>query len=198
MRLWLVRHAQPLVEQGVCYGALDVAADPLATRAAATALARELPPGLSVWVSALQRCGQLAQQLQLLRPDLSFTTDTRLAEMNFGTWEGVRWDAIAQAELQRWTQNFGEHRFGGTESANDVLRRVAALWAQSHQVAMNKGGHAVWITHAGVVRAAQLLSQGCLSVNDAAQWPLSAPAYGQWSVIAPWQRLNKDEAGVQN
>ena len=31
MKLWLVRHAQPLVDAGVCYGRLDVAADPAAT-----------------------------------------------------------------------------------------------------------------------------------------------------------------------
>jgi len=41
--LWLVRHAQPLIESGVCYGALDVAADETATTQAAQALARHYP-----------------------------------------------------------------------------------------------------------------------------------------------------------
>lgn len=90
MKLWLVRHAQPVVEAGVCYGALDVAANAPATAVAAVALSVELPAQCEVWVSPLHRCEQLAQQLRALRPDLSFTTDVRLAEMNFGVWEGVR------------------------------------------------------------------------------------------------------------
>jgi hypothetical protein len=45
MRLWLVRHAAPLVEAGTCYGALDVPADAQATQQAAQALAQALPPG---------------------------------------------------------------------------------------------------------------------------------------------------------
>ena len=38
----------------------------------------------------------------------------------------------------------------------------------------------VWITHAGVARAAQLLSQGIQSADSASQWPKDAPGYGQW------------------
>ena len=34
--LWLVRHAQPLIESGICYGQLDVAADAGATFTAYT------------------------------------------------------------------------------------------------------------------------------------------------------------------
>src|SRR5690606_10781153 len=42
-RLWLVRHAAPLVSPGTCYGALDVPADAAATQAAAVRLAAALP-----------------------------------------------------------------------------------------------------------------------------------------------------------
>ena len=42
MKIWLVRHAQPLVEAGVCYGASDVAADRAATQDAAQRLAEAL------------------------------------------------------------------------------------------------------------------------------------------------------------
>ena len=41
MKLWLVRHAKPLVDEGVCYGASDLDADPEATLAAAQELALE-------------------------------------------------------------------------------------------------------------------------------------------------------------
>src|SRR6185369_16214932 len=63
MRLWLVRHARPLVPAGLCYGSLEVAADDDETRVAAQRLAQVLPPSVSVLVSPRQRCAQLAQAL---------------------------------------------------------------------------------------------------------------------------------------
>jgi hypothetical protein len=44
-----------------------------------------------------RRCQQLAQALQDVRPDVRFDTGARLAEMNFGAWEGQRWDALPPA-----------------------------------------------------------------------------------------------------
>ena len=177
MKLWIVRHATPLIESGVCYGALDVEADPPHTSQAARALAQALPEHCQVWVSPLQRCRQLAKALFELRPELEPQTDTRLREMDFGTWEGVAWDAIPLAAMQAWTDDFGAHRFGGVESANEVLARVAELWDAAQQ---QPDENQVWITHAGVARAAHLLAQGIRSVDSASQWPKDAPGYGEW------------------
>src|SRR5205085_5454037 len=102
MKLWLVRHPQPLVAEGVCYGASDLASDPAATQAAAQALAASLPRGLDASSSPLRRCTELAVALQQLRPDLPWRADARLAEFDFGCWEGQRWSAIAQDEYERW------------------------------------------------------------------------------------------------
>ena len=113
MKLWLARHAQPLIAPGICYGATDIAAEPQATREAAHALAQRLPPGLPVVSSSLQRCEQLSQFLRGLRPDLIYTTEARLVELDFGCWEGQRWDGIAQVAYNGWTADFGHHRFGG-------------------------------------------------------------------------------------
>jgi len=93
MSLWAVRHAQPLVAPGICYGVLDMPADAQATRATAEKLAAMLPASCSVRSSTLQRCEQLAQALSVLRPDLMLKLDPRLREMDFGSWEGQRWDA---------------------------------------------------------------------------------------------------------
>jgi len=177
MALWIVRHATPLIASGVCYGALDVAADTQHTLQAARALAQALPVQCKVWVSPLQRCIQLADALSDIRPELKPQTDTRLREMDFGTWEGVAWDAIPLAAMQSWTDDFGVHRFGGAESANEVLARVADLWDAARQ---HPDEPQVWITHAGVARATQLLSQGFRSVDSASQWPKDAPGYGEW------------------
>jgi len=179
MKLWLVRHAQPLIAVGVCYGATDVAADEQATLQSARELAQTLPTGVSLVSSPLQRCERLANCLRGLRPDLVYTTDARLVEMNFGCWEGQRWDAIAQADFDRWLAAFGDHRFGGRESVCDLMRRVALAWDETQL----RGRDAVWITHAGVIRAATLLARGVRDVDQAGQWPREAPAFGCWCEI---------------
>lgn len=172
---WLVRHAQPLIASGVCYGATDVAADPEATEASALVLAQQLPHGARLMSSPLRRCAQLAQALQRLRPDLLASSDARLVEMDFGCWEGWRWDDIPKPAIDAWTARFGDWRFGGRESVQELLDRVAGLWAE----ACATTGPVAWITHAGVIRAALLLSQGIRVVERSDQWPTEAPAFGK-------------------
>ena len=175
-KLWLVRHAQPLIASGLCYGALDVAADEPATQQAARALAAVLPQHLQVISSTLQRCERLTQCLRGLRPDLAYKFDARLVEMDFGCWEGQRWDSIPQAAFERWTADFGGHRFGGKESVLEVMQRVASAWDETQRL----GVDTVWVTHAGVIRAATLLRRGLRQVAQAQQWPREAPAFGSW------------------
>ncbi|MDD3934990.1 histidine phosphatase family protein [Rhodoferax sp.] len=176
--IWLVRHAQPLIAPGVCYGALDVPAEVPATQQAAQDLAQRLPPGVRVQVSPLLRCQQLAQALQVLRPDVCLHTEVRLAEMNFGSWEGQRWDALPPAALAAWTNDFWRHRAGGGECVADFMGRVAEVWDAAAQ-ARRSGLAQVWLTHAGVIRAARLIASGQRDVHVAADWPAAAPAYGQ-------------------
>ena len=181
MALWIVRHAKPLIDPGICYGVLDIEADRYATQAAALALADVLPKGLQVEVSPFCRCLQLQAALKALRPDLIFALEPRLAEMNLGVWEGVAWESINPQALSVWTDDFGNHRFGGVESTNSVLERVAQVW--DHAELNNSQDH-IWITHAGVARAADLISQGIRDVSDANQWPKHAPGYGDWVTLA--------------
>lgn len=179
MKLWLIRHAPVLLAPGSCYGALDVSADDDATRACAQALADMLPRGLQVSTSPLQRCEQLAQALYGLRPDLTIKTDARLCEMNFGNWEGRRWDTIAQSDIDAWTANFADHAVGDHgETVRAVMTRVSEAFDE-----LASGADAVWITHAGIIRAAQLLAQGTRQVLRADQWPLDATACGQWRTL---------------
>lgn len=182
--LWLVRHAQPLLAPGLCYGATNVPADPHATHQAALAIAPELPTHITVISSTLQRCELLAQHLKGLRPGLTYKTDARLTEMDFGCWEGQRWDAIPRAAYDAWTADFAHHRFGGQESVTEFMQRVSAAWHDSHQ----RPGPVLWVTHAGVIRAATRLSQGISTVTQASQWPVEAPAFGGWCTLplGPW------------
>lgn len=175
MSLWLARHASPQVAPGVCYGALDVAADADLTQQAAMALAHVLPPSITVQVSPLKRCQQLAHALQAQRADLTMHTDARLREMDFGTWEGVPWSDIPRTAFDVWTADFANHRFGGQESAGEVLARVACAWDE-----LQGEQDAVWITHAGVAQAVTLLQQGTRHIEHAKDWPVVKLGYGEW------------------
>ena len=183
-RLWLVRHAAPLVAPGTCYGALDVPADVQATRAAAERLATALPPGARVAYSTLQRCELLAHELQALRPDLTLTPDARLREMDFGRWEGQTWDAIGKSAIDTWVAGFATHAPGGGESLAQMLHRVAAALQTAREWRTNQRAEdVVWITHAGVARCvAWLQERGESALPRSEDWPVAAPGWGEWEI----------------
>ncbi len=187
MHLWLARHAQPLIEAGICYGVTDMAADAALTAAAAASLAGTVPASTLCRISPLRRCQQLAAALALLRPDLaihpSTCTDVRLKEMDFGHFEGQPWAQIPKAALDAWTADFGNHRFGGKESANEVLLRVKV--ALDAHIALN-ASNVLWITHGGVVGAARLLQQGIEQVSRADQWPKAVVELGGFTGPLPF------------
>ncbi len=183
-RLWLVRHAAPLVAPGTCYGALDVPADTQATHAAAERLSTALPPGTRVAHSTLQRCELLADDLQALRPDLTFTPDARLREMDFGCWEGKTWDAIGKSAIDSWVAGFATHAPGGGESLAHMLHRVAAALQTAREWRNDQGTmDVVWITHAGVARCvAWLQERGESALPRSEDWPVAAPGWGEWEI----------------
>ena len=195
MKLWLVRHAQPLIEAGICYGRLDMAADVAGTAECARQLAAVLPAGIPVRTSPLQRCEHLAHALQALRPDLAYEIDARLAEMDFGCWEGREWNDIDRAELQAWTDDFACYAAGQEgESVTGFMARVAsvfdelgsgtltpALFRREREKEMESD--VLWITHAGVIRSVRLIAQGLRTIEHAGQWPRDAANYGQWLML---------------
>lgn len=180
-RLWLVRHARPLVESGVCYGASDLDADPQDTHRAALELAAVLPAGARLFMSGLKRAQQLAHAVHALRPDLAAPVcDVRLNEMDFGRFELARWDEIDKAEFDAWTADFHSYRFGGRESVAEMLARVSSALGATLQAV--DADH-VWVTHAGVIRAACLLHACPDARPSASDWPREAPAFGGWTVL---------------
>lgn len=128
MRVFLIRHARPLIEPGICYGRLEVDADAAETQAAVTRLAgvlaaqggagREGGGGcdvgdaasgspLRIVASPARRCRPLADGLAAA---LGVTAhyDERLLEKSFGDWEGRRWDDIDAAMINAWAADL-EH-----------------------------------------------------------------------------------------
>jgi alpha-ribazole phosphatase len=179
VKFTLCRHAQPLIAPGVCYGQLDVPADAEATRICAESLAAQLEPGLQIACSPLQRCEQLRQELIGLQSDLPSKTDPRLAELNFGDWEGQAWADIAPSELKAWTDDFAHYRVGRCgESTAQFIARVASAVDD-----IPPDTPTLWITHAGVIRAVSLILAGQRHIERADQWPAAAPAFGKWTVF---------------
>lgn len=171
----------------MCYGALDLPADPTATTDSAQRLAARLPQRLSVWHSPLQRCELLAYTFIGLRPDLTLKSVPELVEFNFGRWEGCAWDAIARADIDAWTAQFADYRPGGGDNLKEMLARVTSALraAQQERAEEAEGTDVLWITHAGVARCVQWLlhaAPGALPRAD--QWPRSAPGYGEWVCFA--------------
>lgn len=179
MRLWLVRHARPLVEEGLCYGSLDMAADENETTAAAARLAQVLPEGVDLLSSPLRRCTQLAQALARLRPDLVPRLDSRLAEMDFGSWEGRAWNSLDRGEVDAWTNDFAGYRAGGTgESVSGFARRVDSLLLEMRRA----GRDQAWIAHAGVFKVLVARLDG-LALAAASDWPVETLKWGDWRLF---------------
>jgi alpha-ribazole phosphatase len=139
MILHLVRHPEPEIAPGICYGALDV----LAKNASEVAkeLRQVLPAGLPVWSSPLLRCRALAELL-----DAAPAFDHRLAEMNFGEWEGKSWDLIPRHELDAWADDVAGYAPPGGESPLSLQQRALDFVAELNVP------EAIIVTHAGVIR----------------------------------------------
>jgi alpha-ribazole phosphatase len=181
MKLWLLRHAPVMLGPGLCYGSSDVPAHAALTREAAMAVSPLLPPGTPVWVSGLLRAQQLAAALQVERSDLGAARiDTRLNEMDFGVWELQRWDSVPPDAFDAWMADFAHHRFGGVESTQMLLYRVAAALGELRPAPST---NVLWITHAGVIRAVRHILSSGVHIREAAEWPKDAPEPGAWVTV---------------
>jgi len=154
MKLVLVRHPQPDVASGLCYGASDVPVpDAELAHVHAALAAQGLPGDLPVHASPLQRCARLAERLAPGR----VTVDARLAEMDFGAWERRTWDDIPRADVDAWTADLLRYRPGGAENVLDVARRVQAFLADLRRQDVPA---ALVVCHAGTIRLLTALHGG--------------------------------------
>ncbi|CAG7856115.1 alpha-ribazole phosphatase [biofilm metagenome] len=148
MDIYLIRHTKTDTINGLCYGQSDVAlAD---TFVHETKIIHEKLPTLSaychVYSSPLSRCVRLAESFQK-----RITIDDRLQEVNFGDWEGRRFNDLDQKALVDWTENFVTHAPPNGENFNELCRRVNNFWAELMVAAPAE--QILLITHAGVIRA---------------------------------------------
>ena len=99
MKITIVRHTSVKCTADVCYGLSDVeVADSFETEAQQVKEMLINRTFEHVYSSPLTRCRKLAAYCGYDNPQ----TDARLLELNFGDWEGTRWDEITDPNLQRW------------------------------------------------------------------------------------------------
>ncbi len=79
--------------------------------------------------------------------------------MDFGAWEGRAWSDIARPEFDTWIQDFANIPAGGQG--------------------------ALWVTPAGVIRAAGLVHAGVRGIDSADQWPTGAIVFGELVLLEP-------------
>ena len=182
MRLYLVRHARPVVADGMCYGSTDLAAEEGHQWQVLRQLAGTLPAQAAVYSSPMRRCRSLAAAFASVLHAGEPVFDARLAEMDFGAWEMRPWDAIPRAEIDAWAANLAAYRPGGGESLADVARRVRAF---HDGLLADKRECAVVVAHAGTIRLLLAAAQGASPeemVAIAAATP-NAIAYGGMAAI---------------
>jgi alpha-ribazole phosphatase len=146
MKIVLIRHPEPLVEPGICYGRrLDLALTVKGLRTAAELGEDSLLAGSKrVWSSPAQRC-RIAAEMIAEKRQLPLSIDPRLHEFDFGEWEGRRWDDIPRAEIDRWAAEPLTFRPPGGETAQDLVDRTTnfvneRLLANEDCVIVSHGG----------------------------------------------------------
>lgn len=170
--LWCWRHPRAEDAAGRCIGRTDLPVDRrrakrLAHRIRACARGHGLPR--HVWTSPLRRARDVAGWLR--RWGFRVTVDERLAEMDFGQWDGRAWSAIPWSEVRAWESDFLHHRPGGGESLALLLARVRA-WLDT-----GAGAPRLVVTHGGWINAWLHLRAGG-DAPTAARWPAAPPPGG--------------------
>lgn len=142
----LIRHPPLLIAPGICYGRRDIAiADPASV---APIVARVKGIAGAVWTSPLHRCRIVADAIGPAR------VDARLIEMDFGTWDGMAWDAIPRAELDAWAADPLGFAPPGGESGAALVAQVTAF-----RNSLPPGDHVV-VAHGGPLKVLAALLRG--------------------------------------
>ena len=148
MRLYLIRHPQPEVAPGICYGSTDLPVSAQENQRALAALGA-LPPDAPLYASPLRRCREFAALLAAARGFANVIHDARLAEMDFGAWEMRAWNAIPRAEIDAWAADPAGYCAAGGESVTQMAQRVREFVTDLHRLRLEQ---AVVVCHAGTIR----------------------------------------------
>lgn len=175
------RHPRPRERAlaGRCIGRTDLAADPRKARRLAARIRRWAQrhrwTDRTLWTSPLARAAIVGRLLR--RHGWQHRIDPRLAEVDFGRWDGLPWAQIPVTEIDHWCQNLLNQQPGGGESVAMLAYRVAACCS-------DLGGQpAIIIGHGGWLRVAQALATG--ERLDAGNWGAIGLVHGAGLAFDP-------------
>ncbi len=155
MKITFIRHTSVAVESGVCYGWSDVnTADTFPEEAQKVYESLNGQYFDSIYCSPLSRCRKLAAFCGYEHPHI----DDRLKELNFGTWEMQRWDAITDSRLTLWYNDWIHNPAGGAESYLNQYQRVSDFLNEIRNTAQQE---CCVFTHRGVIACALVYAKQC-------------------------------------
>ncbi len=166
MRVYFIRHTSVDVPKGICYGQTDVSLN-VSFEEEACSVKEKLRGILpeAVFSSPLSRCTRLARFCGFN----NIILDERLKELNFGDWEGKRWDKI---NMSIWATNWINPPVPNGESFAGMYKRVASFLDKLKEETFNT----VFVfTHGGVITCARIYF-GQTDFNSAFEW---MPHYGE-------------------
>lgn len=148
-----IRHTQPLIPSGICYGQLDcdVGADYASQSARLTRYFNDKQTD-AIYSSPLLRCARLAQELANAHVANNVIYNNDFKEIDFGDWEGKSWDCIPRTKIEEWNENRLHFQFPNGETPNSFNIRVMRAWFKLIE-SVKKDEQIILVTHAGVIRS---------------------------------------------
>ena len=147
----LLRHPPVSLPVGICYGRTDIALAPgwqsWAVARAAELRADAQRPWERVWSSPLSRCASVAAALGA-RMALLPVLDSRLTELDFGTWEGQAWADLPRDEIDRWAADPRHFSPPGGESGAALIARVSGF----ARMLIEEARSCIVVSHGGPLR----------------------------------------------
>ncbi|HET9147530.1 MAG TPA: histidine phosphatase family protein [Acetobacteraceae bacterium] len=176
MQIALIRHPAAQIEPGICYGRLDVPLAPEGHLAITEIKARLAKfSSCAVWSSPARRCHAVANALAAAR-DLTPYLDPRLAELDFGAWEGLRWDDVPRAALDQWAAAPLHFSPPQGETGAALIARVRAV----HAALLEMKRSCIIVSHGGPLKLLATMLTG-----TPVDLLSPAPALGSVTIIAP-------------
>ena len=154
MELFVIRHTEVQNPNNLCYGNYDISLKPNYEHKSKIFF-KNLPNDLDqIYSSPSKRCTDL-----LDLHNLNFNIHNDLRELDFGDWEGKKWDDIDQTHLNYWMGDYVNRSPKNGEKMIDLYKRSIEFTYKLVELDLQK---ILLVTHAGVIRS--LISEA-LSIN---------------------------------
>jgi alpha-ribazole phosphatase len=177
--IYLIRHTEPLIEVGTCYGQFDcgVKGDYVNELSKINHYFKGKEIN-AIYSSPLQRCAKLAEDIAQANNVSPVIYKEGFKEISFGDWEGLKWDDIPRREIDQWNNNRLHFQFPNGETPWIFVQRVLEAYLPlqlDNRTLQVKKRTLLIIAHAGVIRTilAKIL---CLSFSDSLNVRVDKPS----------------------